>query len=292
MKVAIFIDGKNFYKGWKQAAGDRKVDFQRMATWLLDRAQGTFLWGVYYYTGVETGTSAQSEEQESLRRFLDMIELLPGFFVYRFPRRWEVSRCRVCQAQHRYSREKEVDTSIVADMLRLAAVDAFDIAVLVSGDADHAPAVQGVRALGKQVYVATWGRWCLAHRMRQVAFDDINLSEGVTEFTSERAAPEETRSRGAHEGGGLLNQGRGSPEEGEESSDAAFLRELGIAEARLSEGYVGVNYFLTKWQAKGLTTSAEIKRRILDRLVAAGRVKLYTAEDGAQAIRRTGGEDD
>ena len=292
MKVAIFIDGKNFYKGWQQAAADRKLDFQRMATWLLERAQGSFLWGVSYYTGVETGTSAQSDEQESLRRFLDTIELLPGFFVYRFPRRWEVSRCPVCQAQQRYSREKEVDTSIVADMLRLAAVDAFDIAVLVSGDADHAPAVEGVRALGKQVYVATWGRRWMAHRMRQLAFDDINLSEGVADFSSERTEDDGSRSGSANGDGEAVSQEAESWEESEESPDDAFLRELSIAEERFSEGYVGVNYFLTKWRARGLTTAPEIKRRILDRLVAAGSVTLYTAEDGAQAIRRTRGDDD
>ena len=70
---------------------------------------------------------------------------------------------------------------MVADMLRLAAVGAFDILVLMSGDADHAPAVEGVRALGRQAYVATWGGIGLSRRIRRAAFDHIDLCDSLVE---------------------------------------------------------------------------------------------------------------
>ena len=131
MRVAIFIDGKNFYSGYKSAAPQRRVDFPKMADWLVAQARGSFLWGVYYYTGVETGAAAETDEQKGLARFLNMLELQPGFFVLRFNRKFKTRRCASCQALDRYSQEKEVDTTMVADMLRLAAVNAFDIMVLV-----------------------------------------------------------------------------------------------------------------------------------------------------------------
>lgn len=68
---------------------------------------------------------------------------MPGFFVHRFQRKMRRRRCEKCGEMNDYSQEKEVDTTMVADMLRLAAVDAFDAVILASGDSDHAPAVEG-----------------------------------------------------------------------------------------------------------------------------------------------------
>jgi len=41
--------------------------------------------------------------------------------------------------------EKGVDTAIVTDLLSLASEDAYDVAVLLSSDADHIPAVEWVQ---------------------------------------------------------------------------------------------------------------------------------------------------
>ena len=298
MRVAVFVDGKNFYGGYKVAAPDRVVDFPKLASWLVGRAGGDFLWGVYYYTGIETGEAASSPEQRGLQKFLDMLELQAGFFVHRFPRKVKTTRCPCCQAVNRYTLEKEVDTTMVADMLRLAAVNAFDILVLVSGDQDHAPAIEGVRAVGKQAFVATWAGSGLSARSRRAAFDHIDLCQGVGEFTSLRrpsteveqgvgplpgcealaaAVPEPMPAISATPGAGLA--------ESAVSSDEEFLRELRRAQAHFSTGYVGASYFVSKWNAAGLTSSADARRRILDRLRDSGRVELYTAPDGVKALR-------
>jgi uncharacterized LabA/DUF88 family protein len=54
--------------------------------------------------------------------------------------------------------EKGIDTQIVVDMLLGAARDTYDVAILVSGDADFAGAVEAVKELGKKVYVAHFRR--------------------------------------------------------------------------------------------------------------------------------------
>jgi uncharacterized LabA/DUF88 family protein len=261
-----------------------------MANWLVSRAGGSFLWGAYYYTGIGTGDSNDEDGQQSLARFLDMLETQPGFFVKRFPRKLRTLRCPHCQSLNRFTQEKEVDTTMVADILTLSAVGAFDILVLVSGDADHAPAMEGIRALGKQAYVATWGEGGLSSRLRHTAFDHIDLSEGLSEFATDQ------RHDGLS-GSGDRDASRYRPVETplperyqEGSTDAieveeAFLRELRRAESKFEEGYVGVNYFLTRWQGDILEDSPEIRRRILDRLVRDEKVEIYTAIDGAQAIR-------
>ena len=75
---------------------------------------------------------------------------------------------------------------MVADMLRFASVAAVDTMVLVSGDADYAPAVEGVHALGKQAYVATWGGTGLSHRLRKISFDHIDMLDGLHLFEAEK----------------------------------------------------------------------------------------------------------
>ena len=275
MRVALFFDGKNFYRGYKQVAPGQRIDFPGMARWLVERVGGTALWGAYYYTGIGTGESGEEEGQQSLARFLDMLETQPGFFVKRFPRKVRTLRCPHCQSLNRYTLEKEVDTTMVADIMRYAALGAFDTLVLVSSDADHAPAIESLRSLGRQAYVATWGGVGLAGRLRHAAFDHIDLSQGLGAFAGEyrpEAGVEPVgRPRGSLLGGELPEDFEDDPALTEEVENA-FLSELRRAEAKFDEGYVGVNYFLTRWQGDLLEESPEIRRRVLDRLVRLGRV--------------------
>jgi uncharacterized LabA/DUF88 family protein len=54
--------------------------------------------------------------------------------------------------------QKGVDVLLAVDMLQLAFEDRYDVAVLLSGDADFAPAIDRVQSLGKEVEV--WSFEC------------------------------------------------------------------------------------------------------------------------------------
>ncbi len=54
--------------------------------------------------------------------------------------------------------QKGVDTLIATDMVSMAFLGHYDIAFLVSGDGDLAPAVDAVKAAGKQIIVAAFQR--------------------------------------------------------------------------------------------------------------------------------------
>ena len=105
-----------------------------------------------------------------------------GFFVYRYPRVTRSAKCRACDAGVVYTLEKQVDTSITASMIKLAAVNAYDIAVVVSGDQDFIPGIIAVGDLGKTVYVATWSHEELSIQMRQHCYGHIVIKEHVDEF--------------------------------------------------------------------------------------------------------------
>jgi hypothetical protein len=188
-------------------------------------------------------------------------------------------------------------------MLRLAAVGAFDILVLMSGDADHAPAVEGVRALGRQAYVATWGGIGLSRRIRRAAFDHIDLVESLSECGrqwpvgegEENTAPilvpgqtPQTVSPGSlpHIAGGEEDRAQaGGHAENEDTAADILLDEVRRAESKFPLGYVGVNFFVTRWQASQLDPDPDVRRRIIDRLVRDERIELYTTDDGTKAMR-------
>lgn len=279
MRVALFFDGKNFYSGWRESAKGRKIDFSKLSDWLVTKAHGTSLWGAYYYTSVEdTGINA-TEAQQKLLGFLDMLETQPGFFVHTFKRRVNSLACQECGADNRYQVDKEVDTTMVAHMLKLAATDSFDVLVLMSGDSDYTPAIEAVRALGKQAYIASWGWTGVSKRIRLAAFDHIDMLNGLPHFERESSDDDF---------GDLMD------EEGEyrpvaeitgDLSMDAFLTELQQAESKFSGGYVGLGYFLTRWRSANLDTTPEIRRQVLDKLLSEGFVETYNATDGALAIR-------
>lgn len=239
--------------------------------------------GAYYYTGVERGPASTSDGQVKLRRFLDRLEETPGFFVSRLPRRLETHECPHCCQEIRFTREKEVDTTLVADMLRLAAVGAFDIAVLMCGDADSAPAVEGVRLLGKQVFVASWGGRGLAPRIRKAAFDHIDLSCGLSAFGD---AVEDGSARGKPDEQGTRGEAEPERDEPAVSAEEAILRDLEAAQAHFGEsGFVGAKYFVERWRSPHSRAEPQERQRILNRLVDAGRVEVYDSPSGDKALR-------
>ncbi len=281
MRVALFFDGKNFYSGWREAAKGRRIDFSKLAEWLVTSANGKNLWGAYYYTGVDDVVTGQTDPQQKLVGFLDMLETQPGFFVHTFRRKVGSVSCSECGAENRYTLEKEIDTTMVAHMLKLAAIDAYDTLVLMSGDADYAPAVEGVRALGKQAYIASWGGTGVSKRIRSAAFDHIDMLKGLLFFEREVPLDEE-----GFEDAFALEECNVEIDDvtGDIPMDT-FLAELKQAQSKFSGGYVGLGYFLTRWRSMHLDTAPDDRRQVLDKLLAEGFVETYNAPDGALAIR-------
>src|SRR5207245_9518011 len=97
--------------------------------------------------------------------------------------------------EYEYTTEKRADTRRVAALIHYAAANAFDAAVLVSGDDDFVPAVEAVNALGKQVWVATWSADELSKDLRVRCFGHIHLSDGVSGFRAERRPYERAAGR-------------------------------------------------------------------------------------------------
>lgn len=140
-RVAIFIDGSNLYKGLVASLGaDYRLNFVQFIQAL---AGGRRLLRAYYYNAPLPPDDPASKAHQG---FLNYLKRVPYVAVRlgRLERRGESFV------------EKGVDIQIAVDMLKLAYNDAYDVAVLVSGDGDFADAIKVIQDLGKQVENATF----------------------------------------------------------------------------------------------------------------------------------------
>lgn len=71
------------------------------------------------------------------------------------------------------SQKKAVDAAIVTDMLSLAWQNAYDIAVLVTSDADFVPAVEKVQERGLKVVNAGWAS--KGHELKAACWGSFDL---------------------------------------------------------------------------------------------------------------------
>ncbi|PYN61130.1 MAG: hypothetical protein DMD90_24240 [Candidatus Rokuibacteriota bacterium] len=276
MKICVFIDGQNFYRSLLRFDEALRVDYDKLARWITQAVGGspaTFA-GAYYYVGVSADAPALVEG------FLKGLELRPGYFVKREPRVRRSGRCSACGATYEYTTEKRVDTRLVADLIQLAANDAFDAAVLVSGDEDFVPAVEAVNALGKQVWVATWSADELSKDLRVRCFGEVHLSDGIAAFRAERARgvdrerlPGLARTEGRV--GGFTSRLQGRPSTG--LALERGLAELQRAEARLP--HVSRGYFVTRWRSHQLPPAGQEREALVQQMIEAGVCEEFEATD-------------
>lgn len=144
-RVVAYVDGFNLYFGLREAYGRRYhwLDLQRLVVNLLHHDQQ--LRAVHYFTArirddPDAG-SRQSTYLDALTSHSPLVRITEGRFKER-PR-----RCRSCGAGWVVYEEKETDVNIAIAMIKDAARDIYDTAILVSGDTDLRPVVATVKEL-------------------------------------------------------------------------------------------------------------------------------------------------
>jgi uncharacterized LabA/DUF88 family protein len=137
-RVAIFIDGSNLYHSAKNSFGRHDINFTELANKL---AAGRKLFRIYYYN-VQQDPSQYPEGHREQQDFLDALRKTPYLEV------------RLGSTKKSLGTEKGIDVMIATDLLYFAWSGFYDTAILISGDADFAYAIQAVKNMGKHVEVA------------------------------------------------------------------------------------------------------------------------------------------
>jgi len=145
-RVMIFIDGPNLYGQLRQIR--QRVDYFKLVKVLAD---GRNLIRTYIYV---TFNPEDDEEKRKVESFIRALEGGGGFYVKSIPKRKKYINENGVRREIWV--EKGTDVALVTDMLTLAYNDAYDTAILVSGDTDFLEAVRAVKARGKKVEVAAF----------------------------------------------------------------------------------------------------------------------------------------
>lgn len=143
-RVCIFIDGSNLYFQLKELEAKVKIDYHRLSLALTGEERK--LIRTYYY--VCPPPDPQSGSYDDQHKFFSYLNHTP-YLQLRFGQLEMRGDAQV---------EKGIDVRIAVDMVSLAYTGAYDSAVLISNDADLAPALDKIKELGKHVEYVYFSR--------------------------------------------------------------------------------------------------------------------------------------
>jgi uncharacterized LabA/DUF88 family protein len=180
MRIAVFIDYWNFQLSFnrslskKQGVEDARanIDWHTVGPELVARAAKVLgvepsaitYEGTYIYTSYNPGTEGGRKFRGWVTGWLDR---QPGLNVEARERRpkslpvcptchKEITACpqKECGKPLNATVEKGIDTLLITDLIRLSYSNTYDVAVLVSSDADMVPGVKFIQTQNKKVIQA------------------------------------------------------------------------------------------------------------------------------------------
>ena len=140
-RICLFIDGSNFYHALKGAGLPTNVDFARLSAELTG-AERRHIHTYYYNTPLirpranDPQFAAKDEQCRAQQRFFNALRFVPNL-TFRAGRFQRLPNGGIV--------EKGVDVALAADMLTLAFKDRYDVAILISSDADYKHAIETVK---------------------------------------------------------------------------------------------------------------------------------------------------
>jgi hypothetical protein len=168
-RVRVFVDywnlqltanerlGRDFTPDWRRIPRWLGVDAVRLS--IGDASLPLRLDGLNVYASYNPASAADRRFKGWATNFLDRVPGVRVLCKARKPR--YAPRCQACHrpidvsphcsASVAGTVEKGVDVAIATDMIRLAWEESYDYAVLVSSDADFAPAVEFLISKGRRV---------------------------------------------------------------------------------------------------------------------------------------------
>lgn len=142
-KVMAYIDGFNLYFGMKSKGWNRYYWLDPCA--LIARMLGSnqSLESVRYFTSIVKGNQDKQKRQST---YLEALGLLPKLTVHYGRYQLDVVTCPNCATSYQTPHEKMTDVNIVVELLKDAKENLFDVAFLLSADADLLPGLEAIRS--------------------------------------------------------------------------------------------------------------------------------------------------
>jgi uncharacterized LabA/DUF88 family protein len=152
-RVVFLVDGFNLYHSLKakpQYLKYRWSDLRRLCDMFV-KHKSQVIEGVFYFTALAFWDQGKMRRHKLYINALRLsgVEIVYGEFKIRD------KRCRKCHQMFRSPDEKMTDVNIAINLLKLALLDRYDTAIVVSADSDLVPSVEATKQLfpSKQVGV-------------------------------------------------------------------------------------------------------------------------------------------
>lgn len=176
-RVIAYIDGYNLYYGLREAGLRRYywLNPSALSRALLKPGQG--LISTKYFT---SRVSRPPDKVKRQNTFLEAVQLLPDLVIIEGRYDGEDFFCDGCGRKDTWHNEKMTDVNIAIEIAKDAYADRFDVALLVTGDADQTPTVRMVRDLfpAKRVICAFPPRR-ISQWLRQVANGHVHINSHI-----------------------------------------------------------------------------------------------------------------
>ena len=152
-RVVGYIDGFNLFFGLRERGWARFLwlDVAALVRRLIKPVQRVS--DVKYFTALLSGTGPGRGRQKLL---LDAYRTLGSCSLHLGQYELRTRRCAQCGFESQVPNEKMTDVNIAVELIADAVQDAYDTALLISGDSDLTPAIRKVKELfpRKRVIVA------------------------------------------------------------------------------------------------------------------------------------------
>ncbi len=165
-RIRIFLDYWNFELSMRAMDNKFNTDWEKIGPVLvqatsevIQTSQPVEFQGLKFY-----GSYGHTEQGYKRKEWVNkLVAMLPGVTAHMFARHRKknypecprcnakVKACPKCRADMRGTQEKGVDVRIATDMITLAWADDYDVAVLVSSDADFVPVAEFLETRGIKV---------------------------------------------------------------------------------------------------------------------------------------------
>ncbi len=141
-RVIAYIDGYNFFHALNDLGWSRFLwlDYQNLCQRLLKFNQELVM--TKYFTARTTGSNSKRIRQTT---YIEALKTLNHFEVIEGRFQNEPEECPKCKFKYTIPKEKKTDVSIAVNMIYDAFKNKFDIAMLLSADADLVPIIELVK---------------------------------------------------------------------------------------------------------------------------------------------------
>jgi uncharacterized LabA/DUF88 family protein len=178
-RAAVFIDAGYLRSVLRKYYAEPKVDFLKLSSKLVgsDERFRTYYYDCMPYRGAAP-TPEEQKRYSDTQRFVDALRYIPRFEV----KLGRLQKVSLPNGQEEF-KQKGVDVMLSVDLVRLAATNQIQKAILIAGDSDYVPAIKVAK---ETINVALYFREGTVHNellqtcddrfpMDDHFFDDVKL---------------------------------------------------------------------------------------------------------------------